>query len=303
MKAGKWADAEAALPPVGSSKDPRFDLLRGRIKSDIGDTASAITIFEAIWKRFPGYAPARLFQGMALWDTGQTTAAGIAFDDVLQLQRHNDLARSYKALTLVANGESEAAAAIWKAYGFSDNRMFRVRTVEFVEMSWLQTGAYMGNVTCSEPIERTRLSDRKALSRFYKRDFQGMLKHLPPAPTEKELAAFLAATGHEMLKEYDEARKYLESLEPSRADWPDQVVALEARLLTREGRLADAAQAFAKILILGPEDFGTNYYLGVICLGYGKKAEARQYFLRALTNYMVDTREFQWWQIEQTLSS
>jgi Flp pilus assembly protein TadD len=104
-----------------------------------------------------------------------------------------------------------------------------------------------------------------------------------------------------MLREYSIAQEYLASLQDRRAEWPDPLIALNGRLLTRQGRLSEAAQEFSKVLIVGPEDFGVNYYLGIICLGYGKLAEARQYFLRAFSTYMVDSLEFQWWQLEQVL--
>lgn len=248
----------------------------------------------------PDAAPGHLFRGIELWDDGERAEALGAFDVVLGLQPKNDLARSYRALCLLAGGESGEAAAVWRKHGFSDNAMFRVRLVEFVEGEWLVSRRFMGEVSGLD-LPQGDSAPRKAIKRFYRRDFMGMMRYLSEPPVFDEVEAFLGATACEMLRKHEKARAYLEGLRPRRAEWPDALVAMDGRLKVREGKIEDAGREFASIVVMGPEDFGMNYYLGVICLAYGLRNESRQYFLRAFTQYMVDTLEFQWWQVEQAL--
>jgi hypothetical protein len=44
-----------------------------------------------------------------------------------------------------------------------------------------------------------------------------------------------------------------------------------------------------------------NYYLGLLCLAHGESSSARRLFLRAHTQYLVDTLDFQYWQMERAL--
>lgn len=251
-------------------------------------------------------APGHLFSGIEHWDAGAFAAAEADFDAVLALQPKNDLARSYKALCRLAQGQAQDAAQLWQRHGFSDNTLFRVRLTEYVEQQWLETGAFLGYSRLPEGLLRPDIAftgphRRAALRRFYRRDFAGILKHLPPPPEQHELAAFLGATACEMLRDYSRAEAYLGALRPRRDEWPEPLIALSARLDIRAGHIARAAREFASIVIMGPEDYGITYYLGVICLAYEKREEARMYFQRAYTTYMVDTLEFQWWQLEQAL--
>lgn len=263
--------------------------------SNLGGETSA-TIMPA----GPEAAPVHLFRGIELWDGGDKAGALGEFEVVLALQPKNDLARSYRALCLLAQGDHKEAAAIWRKHGFSDNAMFQVRLVEFVEGEWLISRRFMGEATDVDLLNGVS-APRRAIKRFYRRDFMGMMRHLAEPPVLDEVEAFLGATACEMLRKHERAREYLEALRPRRAEWPDALVALDGRLKVREGKIEDAGRDFASIVVMGPEDFGMNYYLGVICLAYGLGEEARQYFLRAFTQYMVDTLEFQWWQVEQVL--
>lgn len=251
-------------------------------------------------KQPPHEAPRHLFAGIDHWDGGDVPAAFAEFEAVLNLQPRNDLARSYRALCLLATSDHDAAAENWRTYGFSDNAMFRVRLAEFIESSWLRDGTFMGESTTALPPAGQSVP-RKALRKFYKRDFRGLLNYVAPSPVQDELEVFLAGTALEMLRHHCAATQYLLSLEPRRDEWPDALIALDGRLKVRTGQIAEAARNFAKVVVLGPEDFGSNYHMGIVCLAYEKRDEARQYFLRAFTDYMVDTLEFQWWQIEQVL--
>ncbi len=302
MAAGQFNEALALLPPVSISTDPRADIIRARIAADTGHTAEAVHTLTAVQTRYPAHAPSGLFRGIYLLDLHRPDQAIKCFDEVLTLQKNNDLAKSYRALCQCALGDGPAAADAWRKDGFSDNAMFRVRTAEFIESSWLRDKSYVGELPhlLLPPIPANE-SQRKALRHFYRRNFREMLNYVPPTPTDKELQAFLAATAHEMLRQYSVASSYIEPFLSRRDEWPDPLTALNARLMVRRGEIAAAARELSGVILMGPEDFGVNYYLGIICLAYDKAAEARQYFLRAFTNYMVDTLEFQWWQIEQTL--
>lgn len=301
LAAGKHAEAEAALPSPGKSADPRVELIRARIRAESGNRDDAAVILQNIAESRPDFAPAHLFNGINLWDTGKVEDAQDSFGKVLNLQKTNDLARSYLALCLLALGQDQPAANLWREHGFSDNAMYRVRVAEFVELEWLHDQDFMGECEPEAQIQKYKPSLRKALRQFYRRNFTSMLAHLPGPGTDNELEAFLAATGHEMLKQYSVAQSYLDPLIGRRVEWPEPLIALNARLKLRRGEIAPAAREFAEIVVMGPEDFGINYYMGVVFLAYGKREEARQHFLRAFTNYMVDTLEFQWWQIEQAL--
>lgn len=304
QKLARKGDFETALQLLTSAAvavDHRAELLRARTLISAGNTDEGTQALQELSVRLSSYAPGHLFYGIALWDAGEIATAAEQFERVIELQRGNDLAQSYKALCCQAVGDSPSAIQIWKTHGFSDNTDFRIRVIELIEKAWLFDQSYLGAQPLTEVPPPQHPSERKALSEFYKRNFLSVLQHVPPPPTEKELSAFLGATAHEMLRNYAGATAYLDPLLPRREEWPDALIALHGRLLCRAGRFTEAANELAKVLIIGPEDFGVNYYLGVISLAFGKGAEARNFFRRALTSYMVDTLEFQWWQIEQAL--
>lgn len=301
LLAGQLDAALAALPAPDASSDPRVEIIRARIRAEDGQLAAAIATLDSLQLNFPHYAPSHLYRGIFLWDTAQPSEALQAFATVMELQQHNTLAVSYHALCLLALGEPAAAASQWRRNGFSDNAMFRVRVAEFVETAWLTERRFFPDEPSPLVVTDQRPSQRKALRCFYRRDFKGMLAHVPPPPTENELMAFLAGTAHEMLGQYSAAKAYVDPFMLRRSEWPDPLVALNARLLVRLGDISTAAREFATILLMGPEDFGVNYYMGIICLAYERPIPARQYFNKAFTSYMVDTLEFQWWQIEQAL--
>jgi len=298
---GNYEAALQLLSGAANSADPRAELLLARTLLSAGKAEEGIQALQSLTARLGQYAPGHLFYGVALWDAGEIATAADKFNRVIELQPGNDLAHSYKALCCQARGDSTAAVEIWKIQGFSDNTDYRIRVIEFVEKAWLFDQSYLGPLPFAEPSAFKKASERKALASFYRRDFAAVLQHIHPPPTDKELSAFLGATAHEMLRNYSGAAAYLEPLLPRREEWPDALIALNGRLLCRAGRFSEAASELARVLIIGPEDFGMNYYLGVISLAFGKGAEARNFFRRALTSYMVDTLEFQWWQIEQAL--
>lgn len=301
LNSGKPADALALLPPADRSTDPRLEILRARIQTELGQEADAAATLSAAIDRYPDHPPLHLFKGIALWDLRQPTEAMTCFEVVLRFQKHNQQAASYIGLCQLGLGQHDKAAETFRKSGFSDNTMFRVRTIEFVESAWLRDRSYFYERPDAPRETVAKFTQSKALRAWYARRYGDVLKYVSSEPTSNDLEAFLAASSLEMLGHYSAAEKYVVPFEPQKAEWPEPFIALNARLLVRRGEIAEAAKEFAGVVIMGPEDFGINYYLGVICLAYERQAEARKYFVRALTNYMVDTIDFQWWQVEQVL--
>lgn len=301
LNSGKPVEALATLPPADQSADPRLEILRARIQSELGQADDAAETLSAGIDRFPDHPPLHLFRGIALWDLGQPAEAMTCFETVLRFQKHNQQAASYIGLCQLSLGQHDRAAETFRKSGFSDNTMFRVRTIEFVESAWLWDQSYFFERHDTPRETDGKFSQAKALRAWYARRYRDVLKHVSCEPTSNDLEAFLAASSREMLGHYSAAEKYIEPFESQKAEWPEPFIALNARLLVRRGEIAEAAKEFARVVIMGPEDFGINYYLGVICLAYERQSEARNYFVRSLTNYMVDTIDFQWWQVEQVL--
>jgi Flp pilus assembly protein TadD len=104
-----------------------------------------------------------------------------------------------------------------------------------------------------------------------------------------------------MLCDYERALEYLSRVKEPEADWPDALTAARGRSLVRLGDFLEGANDLARVLAVGPEDYGTNYYLGLLCQAHGERSRARQLYLRAHTQYLIDTLDFQWWQMERAL--
>jgi Flp pilus assembly protein TadD len=111
---------------------------------------------------------------------------------------------------------------------------------------------------------------------------------------------FACAIAAEMLFDNERALDHIAVIGDGE-EMPDPLRAARARNLLRLGEFARAAEDLNRVLIIGPEDYGVNYFLGVLCLSHGRAAQARNLFLRAHADYMVDTLEFQFWQMQQAL--
>ena len=103
-----------------------------------------------------------------------------------------------------------------------------------------------------------------------------------------------------MLRDYERAWDYLTKL-PDPEGLPDIVLGLRARCLLRLRRFDEAADVVNRVLTIGPEDFGSNHVMGVLCLAFGRRGRARAFFRTAHTQYMIDTLEIQQWQLEQAI--
>lgn len=310
---GKLAEAEQALRVrEHAAYDPRRSFILAKIRQAEGDEQSALREFEDAEKRAPAHAPAHLLHGIALYDTSDFVYAETDFRRVLELQPQNDLAYAYLALTQLAQGRDEEGLAIFCQHGFNDNRWFMVRLTEWVERQWLENGRFFAPkpVIIPEPeapgdvsFFTVRKREKHGQRSFFAKRYDEMLTHLAPlaaAADADEEVLFACALGCEMLGDYAQALEYLARLSPEDV-LPDAARAARARCMVRLGRFEEAALDMNKVLMIGPEDYGMNYYLGVLCLSYGERQRARQLFYRAYSDYLVDSLEYQFWQIQRAL--
>ena len=302
LEKGNPAKALALLPSRGAAADPRIEILRARIAEQQAGAAEAESVLAAASSKFPQNAPVALFRGIYLLDDRRPAEARDEFRRVVALQPKNQLAESYLGLALLESGDSVEGHKALLDSGFTDNHMFRVRLAEWMELEWLKSGRFFSDRLAAVPEDK-KSSARTALRNFYKRRFPQMAQALGPPGTADELVCFLGGIAHEMLFHYSLAGSYLQPLlDKAGADGlPEPLAAATARMAIRRGEFARGAKPLSEILILGPEDYGINYYLGVVCLAYGRKQEARRQFVNAFTSYAIDTQEFQWWQILHAL--
>lgn len=289
------------FPEVGTSRDDRIDLQRALLELRGSHPEEALRVLNQVLDAHPANAPALVFKGTAFWDMSNLCEALSSFDAAVKLQPSNELAWSYKALCHLATGEPEQARAIWTSRGFSDNLMYRVRVTEYVEMAWITNGRFLQQPRQKPTFDYRKPCERAALRYFYKRDFKSMVEYLPPTPGVNDFHTFLSGLGFEMLLNYDLSNTFLNALKSKQDEWPDPVAALNGRLLIRDGQFAAGARELAKVETMGYEDYGVNYFFGVVCLAYNKRPEARRFFSAAFGNYMIDTQEFQWSLIEKLL--
>lgn len=302
---GNFDSAEEQLRGAQTA-DVRAALVLGRILEQQGRTEEALAAYDQARTQFPQHAPAHLFYGIAALDLARVPEAETALKRTLELQTQNDVARSYMALCWLMQGEDDAAINNFKLYGITDNRMFRVRLTEWMETEWLTNSRFFAQRSVQMPAEPApaKTSTRRAQKFFYAKNYVPMLHELDAAtradrPDQSVL--FACALGAEMLFDYERALDYLGRVKEPDSQWPDALVAARGRNLVRLGDYMAGATDLARVLAVGPEDYGTNYYLGLLCLAHGERARARQLFLRAHTQYLIDTIDFQWWQIERGL--
>lgn len=302
---GDYPAAKAALGDPWASQDIRLALVLGRIEGAENGPAATMEVLQEARTRRPNHAPAHLEYAVAAWDAGQFDQTQTALEQVLALQPENDVALSYHALALMQAGEMGAARAILRKHGFSDNRMFRVRLTEWMEQEWLVNGRFFAQRAAPPAPAPRRPSLRRAQRFFYAKQYEKVLSEVEPlyaGKPEDEGLMFASALAAELLHDYERAISHLGTSWTAEEDkWPDALRALRGRCRLRVRDFAGAAADFGKVLILGPEDFGLNYSLGVLCLAHGEQPRARDFFRRTHTDYMVDTLEYQFWQMEQAL--
>jgi tetratricopeptide (TPR) repeat protein len=303
--AGKFGEAESYLREgLTETSDVRNWLVLGRILEQEGKTPEALQLYDIARARLPEHSPGHVFYGIAALDTGDLDAAHEAINQVLARQPANDIALSYAALIALRRGDDERGLAIFREHGITDNRAFRVRLTEWMESEWLKSGRFFGPRALEIGEIPAKGSARRAQKHFYAKRYVEMLRELDGAAHAEfpdQSVLFACAIGCEMLFDYERALDYLGRAREPDSDWPDTLIATRGRNLIRMGDFTDGASDLGRVMMVGPEDFGCNYYLGVLCLAHGEQSKARQLFARAHTQYLIDTLEFQYWQIERAL--
>jgi tetratricopeptide (TPR) repeat protein len=306
---GHW---EAACEVLGSaeatSDDPRVILQHAAILLSAGEAEEALTLLDGLQQRVPDYTPGLLYAGIAALDCGDAARAATSLGRARELDARNEVVGSYWALTHYTLGHDETAREYFARKGFSDNRGFLVRLTEWVESEWLTRGRFfapssvMGRPAGEQPV-RQRGSRRRAQRAFRKKRYADVIEALTPIIERGSADAgdiYGCAVSCEMLFAYDDALNLTERLSEEDREL-DAVRALRGRCLVRLGRYAEAMDCLEHVLIIGPEDFGLNYYLGLLCLAHQERRRAREFFGRAYRDYLVDTLDYQFWQIQRCL--
>lgn len=305
LEAGRFEDAEAALH-YGAGKDPRLKIVLSRVRTAEGKPEDALAVLREGITEHPDHAPTRVFEGITLLDAGKPIEAEKAFRRVLEIQPGNLVAQSYLGLTLMQLGRDEEALAEFRKNGLNDSTPFLVRLTEWMELQWLETGRFFGPVSVETPPagdKKIRNAEHKARNAFFSHKYMEVIRLLAPqAQGEKANPDFAFACGVscEQLSDWPQALMWLDRVGEDK-DIPDAYRAARARSMLRMRKFDEAAELLASVLMIGPEDYGVNYYLGVLCLAHGEKERARQLFFRAYSDYLVDTVEYQFWQIQRAL--
>ncbi|MBX7246542.1 MAG: tetratricopeptide repeat protein [Candidatus Sumerlaeaceae bacterium] len=310
LAAGRFADAETALQTGETSRfDPRRSIVLARIHAEAGEMDRALEELAVALQQAPGHAPTHLYRGIFSCDIGNADQARICFEKVLELQPQNDLAWSYLALALCMGGADAAGLKIFRERGFNDNRWFLVRLAEWMETEWLENSRFFAPQAIEKPFEETgdiggrTGRERRAMKHFRAKRYREMLDELEPlalGPRLDEETAFACALACEMIGDNTRALAHINRL-PEGVDLPDALLAARGRNQMRLGLWEEAAEDLGRVLIIGPEDYGTNYCLGVLCLSHRERRRARRLLFRAFSDYIVDTYEYQFWQMTQAL--
>ena len=173
--------AEAALA-TAPPDDPRTAFVRARVMDVRGDSPTARETLDRTARDLPSNVPAQVFSGVAALDAGDAPAAEAAFARALALQPQNDLARAYRALSLLHLGDEKEGVAILHAHGFSDNRMFVVRLTEWMETQWLREGRFFAPRALAPLQPRPApggwlgrvASERRAERHFFAKRYRGL---------------------------------------------------------------------------------------------------------------------------------
>jgi Flp pilus assembly protein TadD len=314
LDAGRYDDAEAALgASEGTHSDIRQSIVLARIFSARGDHERALAEIDVACARQPDHVAAQVWRGIIAWDACQAEQSEAAFAAATGLDARNDLAISYHALTLLYLGRDAEAVALFRAHGFNDNRGFMVRLTEWMESQWLAHGRFFDprqiEIAAGElprGFLARRAAERRAQRNFMAKRYREMLTELVPLttlPHPDEEVLFACALAAELVHDNERSLGYIGQLTAGigEAELPDAVKAARARNTIRLRKWHEAGEDLNRVLIIGPEDYATNYYLGVLCLACGNTARARTLFQRSYGDYVVDTLEFQFWQINQAL--
>ncbi|MCX7963113.1 MAG: tetratricopeptide repeat protein [Candidatus Sumerlaea chitinivorans] len=282
--------------------DPRYSLQQSQILARLGRYEEAKARLAECLKQEPGFAPAHLFAGVLALDCGDPTSAEIHFSEVANRQPSNSLAHAYLGLALLTNGKEGEGRTLLKLHGQSDNVGFLIRLTEWAESQWLEAGRFFAprRVELQPPVSVHRMKKlmltKKAERLFYQRRYREFLELaeviLARRPNDESFL-FAAGVAAEMLCDYERALGYWSAIEADESDGYDPLRAAQGRVWVRLGEYDRAMDAFSHVTILGPEDYGVNYFLGVLCLAHSDRPLARRFFQRAFTQYLVDTLEYQ----------
>lgn len=283
--------------------DPRYLLQQSQILARLGRYEEAKARLAECLKREPGFAPAHLFAGVLALDNGDPTSAETHFSEVANLQPSNSLAHAYLGLALLMNGKESEGRTLLQLHGQSDNVGFLIRLTEWAESQWLEAGRFFAP-RCVELLPpgsmqgmKKLIIAKKAERLFYQRRYREFLEIaeviLARRPTDENFL-FAAGMAAELLSDYERALGYWSAIAADDNDGYDPLRAAQGRVWVRLGEYDRALDAFSHVTILGPEDYGVNYFLGVLCLAHSDRALARRFFQRAFTQYLVDTLEYQY---------
>lgn len=297
--------AGALLDFENQSVDPREAITKAKYFLKTNSPENAMAVLKENTKIFPTHAPTYLELGILYFDLKAYEDAIQAFLFVLNAQQNNLIAKNYLALIDLINGNFETTTNQLKLEKITDNIGFRVRLIEYIELQWLVHQTYFSDESTDtiNSSENEKPNPKKALNSFYRRQFDKMAKYLPQPPVESDEIAFLGAISSEMCNKFELALRYLENHDPGKETAPDLIKAVYGRCLIRTGNFPLGAEILNSVEITGPEDYGINYYMGLVNLAWGKKDAARFHFTTALTTYMVDTLDFQWPQLISSLSN
>lgn len=306
---GKWQEACAFLELAEkTNSDPRLPLQRGVILTEAGQPQAALSLLESLVAKHESFPPAYLFAGIAAWDTRDHDKARALWSKGRELAPRNELLGSYWALAQYAAGKDEQGRQYFGSAGFASNRGFLVRLTQWVEEQWLLKGCFFAPqddlIETVTPASGTRQHLlRRAVRAFRARDYISFLAIMQSESVAGKMDTedlFACAIACEMLSAYSKALEFLDRI-PEQEQSADPVLAARGRCFVRLGRYEEAMDCFERVLIIGPEDFGLNYYLGVLCHAHQQHDRAREFFHRAYRDYLVDTLDYQFWQIRRAL--
>lgn len=306
---GQWEAACEYLRKARSTEnDERLSIQEALILLDFGRPETAVEVLEELLAFQPDSVPGMLFLGIAALDAHRHEKALSVLARARELAPANELADAYYALALLQSGRHADGAHRLIQKGLPSNRGFLVRLTEWAENEWLTTGRFFGpqplDISPSETATAWRRR-RRALRAFYRKEYSVVVGTLWPLILSGRADAgdiYGCAFSCEMVGAYSEALELIESLRGLDAEC-DPILALKGRCYVRLGRYEEAMRCFERVLIVGPEDFGLNYYLGVLCLAHNDLRRARDFFSRAYRDYFIDTQDYQLWRIRRALES
>ena len=309
---GRTGETLAAVAGWAEAAEPRKAIAAARVMALCSLTTEATEALDSLRRRSPAHAPAHILFSVLAGDQGRYDEALEAIDAALAIEPRNELAQSYRSLALLRLGREDEARASFADRGFSDNSGFLVRLTEWAETQWIDSGRFFAPRPWMPPASAAPFTGSRgaatavAKRAFWKGDWGTVLGALA-RETERDHPdddiVFTAAFAAEMEGDCEWALRLLRRLAEGPGDPPDTLSAAMGRNLLRMGEMAEAAGHLGRVLTIGPEDYGANYHLAVLCLAYGQPEAARRLFFRAYERYQVDTLAFQFQRLQSAILS